>query len=697
VKLRIRFVLFGVLPALLLLVVVAGVVLQSMYSNLRRLGEMRLRENLNELALLVEQSNVQAVNAARMMALAQEHGLFGKREASIDLARAVLEAHPTFTGAYFGYEPNADGADATVLAATRDLPDDTPLRRAIDATGRFLPYWFRDTGDPSKLHLTPLVDMEKSYYYHGLENRVRGRPEAEGIQLDGGISTLYRGTEAGATSTRAMITEPYTYEGKLIVEQTVPIVIADEFVGIAGVDRALQDIDAGLMNQVSYATEGLVLLSRRGRVISATAAPALRTKRLEDTPYARLLEPLFTGQTAELLEVADDPLSGERRYYAGTRVPTGNWTVVLTVAESELLAPVWRTLRNATLLLIAGGLLAMLGAFFFVRPFASRVEQAAAAAERVAAGDLTVAVESTARDETGQMLVAIRGMVQSLNGLVGQVKRSSVQLVSAATEIGSATRQQEDMTHDFGASTSQIAASVKEISATSQELLRTMDDVTAATNETAEVADRGRSGLGGMEATMRHLAEATSAISAKLAVISERANNIGKVVTTITKVADQTNLLSLNAAIEAEKAGEYGHGFAVVAREIRRLADQTAVATLDIEQIVGEMQSSVSSGVMEMDRFTEEVRRGVGETGRIGAELAHIIERVETLTPRFHAVHEGMAAQAAGAEQINEAMRQLTEVARHSAESTESLHAASGQLHAAVEGLKSEIARFKVG
>ena len=112
---------------------------------------------------------------------------------------------------------------------------------------------------------------------------------------------------------------------------------------------------------------------------------------------------------------------------------------------------------------------------------------------------------------------------------------------------------------------------------------------------------------------MRQLAESTGSIGSKLSVISERAANINLVVTTITKVADQTNLLSINAAIEAEKAGEYGLGFLVVAREIRRLADQTAVATLDIERMVKEMQYSVSAGVMEMDKFSEQVRQVVGE------------------------------------------------------------------------------------
>ena len=116
-----------------------------------------------------------------------------------------------------------------------------------------------------------------------------------------------------------------------------------------------------------------------------------------------------------------------------------------------------------------------------------------------------------------------------------------------------------------------------------------------------------------MATEMKQLVESTASVSAKLGMIREKADSINAVVTTITKVADQTNLLSINAAIEAEKAGEYGRGFLVVAREIRRLADQTAVATLDIETMVRQMQDAVSAGVMQMDKFADEVRSGVGQ------------------------------------------------------------------------------------
>ena len=167
-------------------------------------------------------------------------------------------------------------------------------------------------------------------------------------------------------------------------------------------------------------------------------------------------------------------------------------------------------------------------------------------------------------------------------------------------------------------------------------------------------------------------------------------------VTTITKVADQTNLLSINAAIEAEKAGEYGLGFLVVAREIRRLADQTAVATLDIERMVKEMQYSVSAGVMEMDKFSDQVRQGVGEVRNISEQLGHIIADVQTLSVRFEQVNEGMRAQSQGAEQIREAMVRLNEAANQTALSLQEFNKANDHLRDAVGELKEEVSRFKL-
>lgn len=195
---------------------------------------------------------------------------------------------------------------------------------------------------------------------------------------------------------------------------------------------------------------------------------------------------------------------------------------------------------------------------------------------------------------------------------------------------------------------------------------------------------------------MRHVMEAAASINGKLAVLNEKAGNISQIVTTITKVADQTNLLSLNAAIEAEKAGEYGRGFGVVATEIRRLADQTAVATYDIEQTVKEMQSAVSAGVMGMDKFSEEVRRGGEEVQQVGSQLAQIIQQVQALTPRFETVDEGMQAQATGAQQISEALTQLSEAAQQTAESLRQSNSAIEQMNEVSNRLKTSVDRFKL-
>ena len=323
----------------------------------------------------------------------------------------------------------------------------------------------------------------------------------------------------------------------------------------------------------------------------------------------------------------------------------------------------------------------------FASGLTRRISQATAAAQQVASGDLTLQIEQSTDAE-------IATMTASLCSLVSKVKRSSVEIMSTATKMGATGKQQEGTIQGLGRSTNEIAAAVKEISATGQELLATMDGVNTAAVAVASVANEGRKGLEGMDSTMRQLADATASISARLSAIREKASDINLVVTTITKVADQTNLLSVNAAIEAEKAGESGLGFLVLAREIRRLADQTAVATLDIDRMVREMQGAVSAGVMEMDKFSEEVRSGAGSVAEIGEQLGAIIQQVETISLRFVSVNEGMRTQALGATHIDQAMSEVVDGTRKSMGSVDELDGAIGQLRSAVADLDAGIACF---
>ncbi len=316
--------------------------------------------------------------------------------------------------------------------------------------------------------------------------------------------------------------------------------------------------------------------------------------------------------------------------------------------------------------------------------------------QRAAAGDLTGEINISGDDAVGRMAKGIQTMISSLNGLVSQVQQSGIQVTSSSTEIAASAKQQEATVAEQAATVNEIVATATEISATGKELVNTMDEVAGVASSTAEAAASGHTGLVSMEETMHSVVDASNAIATKLEVLSEKAGNINSVVTTITKVADQTNLLSLNAAIEAEKAGEYGVGFAVVATEIRRLADQTAVATLDIEQMVQEMQSAVSGGVMSVEKFSKEVKSSVDDVRQVGAQLAQIIDQVQTLTPRFEIVHEGMHMQSEGAEQIKQAMIQLSESAQQTVESLRQSNSAIDRLNDAAHGLQGGVSQFKI-
>jgi methyl-accepting chemotaxis protein WspA len=346
---------------------------------------------------------------------------------------------------------------------------------------------------------------------------------------------------------------------------------------------------------------------------------------------------------------------------------------------------------------IAVLLLASIGVGFYQSSaIAEPLSRLVATLERMRQGDFTQRVTWEGKDEFGVLSEGLNRLAEDLSALVGQVQRSGIQVNTTATEIAAGAKEQQGTAHEIAATTSEIGATSKEISATSKELVKTMNEVNQVAEETANLAGSGQASIARMEGTMRQIMDASGSITAKLAVLNEKTANINSVVTTITKVADQTNLLSLNAAIEAEKAGEYGLGFAVVAMEIRRLADQTAVATYDIERMVKEMQSAVAVGVMGMDKFSEEVRRGAEEVRQVGAHLAQIIHQVQTLTPRFQTVNEGMHAQASGAQQISETLTQLSEAAQQTAESLRQSNQAIEQLNGAARGLQTSVARFKL-
>ena len=403
----------------------------------------------------------------------------------------------------------------------------------------------------------------------------------------------------------------------------------------------------------------------------------------------------------QAMPVAPGLFKAFRQRFIGTEHDLGDvlgradWRVVILQTAAALDRSLRRVQWGSVLFaLIFICLIALVLGLFFaanIRKPLRVIQQGIAALTQ---GNLETRIHLGRRDEWRLIEEALNLMVSHLGGLITQVQHAGIQVTSTATQLAASGKQLESTVTEQVASTNQVVATTTEIAATSQELAQTMQGIAAVADATTTAAASSHADLARMEATMQQMEGATHTIAERLAAIQARAGDITSVVTTITKVADQTNLLSLNAAIEAEKAGEYGRGFAVVAREIRRLADQTAVATLQIERIVNDMRASVAAGVAGMDQFAHEVQQGVEQVRTVGTQLGQIIARVQALTPRFDTVNQGMQTQAEGAQQISAAMEQLREAVQQTATSLQESTHAIAQLNLSAQGLHDEIARF---
>ncbi|MFO1476220.1 MAG: methyl-accepting chemotaxis protein [Verrucomicrobiota bacterium] len=322
--------------------------------------------------------------------------------------------------------------------------------------------------------------------------------------------------------------------------------------------------------------------------------------------------------------------------------------------------------------------------------------QVAEALDRLGRGDLTARPALDGSEPFAALGAGVNRVADTIAVTLTQVRGAATQMQTAAGQLGSSAREQESTAAQIASTSAGAGGVSRNISNASRELLKTIEEVTHAADDTSRLANSGQGAIAGMESILRQIMDASGAITARLAVLSEKTANINSVVTTFTKVADQTNLLSLNAAIEAEKAGEYGLGFAVVAVEIRRLADQTAVATYDIEKTVRDMQTAVAAGVMGMDKFSEEARHGVDEIRQVAGRLGQIIRQVETLASRFQVVNKGIHTQAGETLQLSETLARLSDSARHCAESLRQSNQALSQLTQAAAGLQKGVDRFKL-
>lgn len=377
---------------------------------------------------------------------------------------------------------------------------------------------------------------------------------------------------------------------------------------------------------------------------------------------------------------------------------------IATVSLTALQAQIWQATSWTAGSFLTVGLLLLLGLWTALGKAFAPAAEAASLARLIAKGQadkaqrcLTAqeaAQERAAGPEAKDLFDAVRAMAELLSNVLIDLRSGGMRILGGASRLAGQAADLEASAAQQAASANEVTATSRQISRSSHELAQTMTQVGDTVGEAASMAEAVRTGVGDRERSLRLLTATTALISKRLSVINDKATNINSIITTIAKIADQTNLLSLNAAIEAEKAGDFGKGFSVVAREIRRLADQTALAAEDIEVMVQEMHSAVSQGVMEMDKYQEDVRGSVDVVVGIGRRLEEIMAKVGGLGPKFEEVAGGMNAQAVSADQISQAMASLAETVMHTNETVREFRAVTDALDLEARTLRETVDRL---
>jgi methyl-accepting chemotaxis protein len=331
------------------------------------------------------------------------------------------------------------------------------------------------------------------------------------------------------------------------------------------------------------------------------------------------------------------------------------------------------------------------GAF---RSLIDYMKELAGAAETIAANDLRVEIEpKSERDVLGN---SFKMMVENLSSVIRETTENADQLVSAATEIASASEQMSRGANDQSDQVTQVSAAVEEMTATIVESSKNAGEANEASKSSSESATTGGQVVNDTIQGMQKISEVVRESAESIAKLATSADQIGEIIGVIDEISDQTNLLALNAAIEAARAGEHGRGFAVVADEVRKLAERTGKATGEISDMVKGIQQETGAAVSSMEAGTQEVDKGRELADKAGNSLNEIVNVSQQIMDMIGQMSSASEEQSAAAEQISKNIERISTVTKETATGAEQSAAAAEQLNRQAEGLKAMVGRFQL-
>ncbi|MBK7091911.1 MAG: HAMP domain-containing protein [bacterium] len=318
----------------------------------------------------------------------------------------------------------------------------------------------------------------------------------------------------------------------------------------------------------------------------------------------------------------------------------------------------------------------------------------AGAATQIAANNLTVQVEP--KSEKDALGVAFKTMTNNLSSMIKELTDNATQLVSASTEIASSSEQMARGSSEQTSQTAQVSSAVEEMTATIVESSKNAGEASGMAREAASAATEGTKVVSQTIEGMNKIAKVVQDSANTIQALSKSSDQIGEIIGVIDDIADQTNLLALNAAIEAARAGEQGRGFAVVADEVRKLAERTTKATKEITDMIKGIQSDTKGAVVSMEQGIHEVDGGRQLADRAGESLNAILGFSQRVQDMIQQIASAAEQQSAASEQIARNVESIANVTKENAAGIEQSASAAEQLNRQAEGLQSMVSKFQV-
>ncbi|CAK0769230.1 methyl-accepting chemotaxis protein [Azospirillaceae bacterium] len=623
-----------------------------------------------------------ALDAARTLA----HAFQGmKKNGVVDRAvydavlRETLENNPAFLGVWSGWEPNAlDGQDASFVN-----------KSGHDKTGRYVPYWNRGGG---KIVLEPLVDYNK-----------------EG---DGDYYLIPKRTQ------QESVIEPYNYpvNGKniLMTSLAVPIMIEGRFLGVAGIDIDLSNIQKSVKELRALKSGHIYVVSNSGLWVSYAEDDKIGNPIEKAMPsLINFKDDIKRGKSFSFIDTSDASKDAVERIFVPIQFGRSKtaWSVVVNLATHEINEPV-SVIRNVV---ISGSLILcavlVIGTFLAIRRIiATPLEETTDVVRRLADGELDIIVKGVERkDEIGKITRAVQIMRDNIRDQQRISQEHQHQKQKMETEK---RRTMNEMADSFENSVHHVAnalaSAVDLLRSNARGLLSVAEHTNQKSNSVASAAESASMNVQAVASAAEELSSSLSEInrqvneSAKVATVAvaeaqktnatvaglaDAAQKIGEIVGLINNIASQTNLLALNATIEAARAGDAGKGFAVVASEVKSLANQTAKATDDIQTQVAQMQSVTESAVSAIKSMTG----AIGHMNEITTVIASTVQEQSSAT---HEISRSVQAASSGTISVSGSISEVTEACAETGRMAEDVLRASEQLAQQTDTLRQEVDNF---